>query len=96
MISRFMRRLLSRILAKILFCQETDLSNVLLHLPLGGVIAFIGCYVSGALAISAAIIFTLYEIVERKVISDRGFPDLQGALAGIIIGALVIFLVKAI
>jgi hypothetical protein len=91
-----MRLLACKILAKILFCDEQNLNNVLLHIPVGALITFLICYVSGWLGLTAILVFIKYETIERKVENDKCFPDLQGALWGLIGLGVIIALVRLI
>ena len=80
------------ILTKILFCNELDLNNVLLHIPLGGAstlipFIFYHCGFTGfgvGLLCILPFIFIAYEVIEKKVIQDRCYPDIQGYFEGFI------------
>jgi len=81
---------LRKILARILFCDEDDLDNVLLHIPVGVVIVLL-CLVSGWLALIFGYGFIKYETIERKTLRDKCFPDIQGCLWGIgILGVILL------
>ena len=80
-----------KILAKLLFCREYDLNNVLLHLPLGLVILGLGVgldvvgvpFVGAGLVVAFTFGFIMYELSERSVLHDKAFPDIQGFLWGL-------------
>jgi hypothetical protein len=69
-------------LAKILFCDEVDLNNVLMHIPVGIITVAIAVF-SPILAAMFFYGFVKYETVERRVIRDKCFPDIHGSLVGI-------------
>ena len=70
------------LLAKILFCNVYDLDNVLLHIPVGMLTVVIALF-SPLVALAFYYGFVKYETVERRVIRDKCFPDIQGSLIGI-------------
>lgn len=78
-----------RLLAKLLFCEEDHLDGVLLHIPVG-IITVILTYVSGWLAVIFGVGYLTYQLSEQKQISDECFPDIQGWLYGIVIGAGIV------
>ena len=84
-----------KILAMILFCDECDVDNVLLHIPLGLVI-FASCLISGWLTLSFTYLFVKYERIEQTKIHDKCFPDLQGVMWGIGIPTIIALLRRLI
>jgi hypothetical protein len=85
--------MLRTVLAKMLFCDETNLHYVLLHIPVGIVNALIpivlyfifgtpGAWFGGWLAVVFGVGFIAYEVTEWEVIKDVLYPDLQGWLWG--------------
>jgi hypothetical protein len=83
---------LKPILAKILFCNEYDLENVLLHIPVGMITVVISIF-SPIVAAVFYYGFIKYETIERRQIRDKCFPDIQGSLYGL--GFLAIILLIA-
>jgi hypothetical protein len=79
-------------LSKILFCDELDLNNVLMHIPVGIITVVISLY-SPIVAAVFFYGFVKYETVERRVIRDKCFPDIHGSLVGM--GFLAIILLIA-
>jgi len=75
------------LLAKILFCNIHDLDNVLLHIPIGMLTVAIALF-SPLVALAFYYGFIKYETVERRVIRDKCFPDIQGSLVGIVLLAI--------
>ena len=74
-------------LSKLLFCDVYDLDNVLLHIPVGIITVGIA-FLSPLVALAFYYGFVKYETVERRVIRDKCFPDIQGSLIGIILLAI--------
>ena len=68
---------MKQILAKLLFCDEKNLHNVLLHIPVGFVNVAIAV-LSGPLAVLFGLGFIAYELDGKG-----GYPELQGWLYGI-------------
>ena len=93
-----------KILAKLLFCSEYDLNNVLLHLPLGAVIIGLGVgldvvglpFVSAGLIVAFTFGFIMYELSERSILHDKAFPDIQGYLWGVGLAAFIAILALGI
>jgi hypothetical protein len=81
------------ILSKILFCDELDLDNVLMHIPVG-IINTLICCLSGWLGLIFAYGFIKYERIEQKDIHDKAYPDIQGWLWGIGISAIIIGIIR--
>ncbi len=75
---------LKKIISRLLFCDEKDLGGVLLHMPVGVANVLLGVYVGWWLGLAICLGFIIYERTERKIISDKCFPDLQGWLWGTI------------
>ena len=80
---------LRRVLAKILFCNEYDLDNVLLHLPVGVFLFLLSMYVSGFVGIAFAYAFVRYELKESKILLDKGYPEIQGLLWGLGLASVI-------
>lgn len=85
---------MKKILAKLLFCSEDSLDTVLLHMPVGVFNVFLLQLLSGWLGLAFCLVFITYEKTERKVISDKCYPDLQGWLWGAGITAVVWMIIK--
>ena len=75
------------LLARILFCNVYDLDNVLLHIPVGMLTVVIALF-SPLVALAFYYGFIKYETMERRVIWDKCFPDIQGSLIGIVLLAI--------
>jgi len=71
-------------LSRVLFCNICDLDNVLLHIPVGMLTVAIALF-SPLVALAFYYGFIKYETVERRVIRDKCFPDIQGSLIGIVL-----------
>ena len=84
---------LRKILARILFCDEDDLDNVLLHIPVGIATVLIGIY-SGWLAVIFGYGFIKYEGIERRELRDKAYPDIQGWLWGIGILGIILLIAR--
>ena len=82
-----------KILSKILFCDEYDLNNVLLHIPLGMIVVLISLW-SGWLSLAFYYGFIRYELKESKKIQDKGYPDIQGSLWGIGLLSIILLIVR--
>ena len=80
------------LLSKILFCNVCDLDNVLLHIPVGMLTVVIALF-SPLVALAFYYGFIKYETVERRVIRDKCFPDIQGSLIGIALLAIPLAIV---
>jgi len=74
-------------LAKLLFCDVSDLDNVLLHIPVGVIVVVIALF-SPLVALAFYYGFIKYETVQRRVVRDKCFPDIHGSLVGIILLAI--------
>jgi hypothetical protein len=83
-----------RILAKILFCDEEDVNNVLMHMAVGASIAAVACLASGWLGLGLIYAFIKYERIEQKSIKDKCYPEVQGLLWGAILFGIILALVR--
>lgn len=79
-----------KLLAAILFCEPDMVGNVLLHIPVGGIIAY-AFFLAGWLGFGMILLFIRYETTERKVLGDKCYPDLQGALWGLVLVGIPLF-----
>jgi len=82
-----------KILSKILFCDEYDLNNVLLHIPVGIITVLIGIF-SGWIGLVFGLGFITYELSERKILQDKAYPDIQGWLWGIGLLSIILLIVR--
>ena len=80
-----------RLISKILFCDEEDTGNVLLHIPVG-LIAGAAALISGWITVVFGLSFLVYELKESKIIEDKAYPDIQGFLWGLGIFAVICFI----
>jgi hypothetical protein len=82
-----------KILSKILFCEECNLDNVLLHIPVGAVLVAVSLF-SPPVAVIFGIGFIFYELNEQRIIQDKAYPALQGWLWGIGLLAIILLIVR--
>ena len=74
------------VLAKLLFCDEANLNNVLLHIPVGVIntAITIGLCVKGFPEAGLCLGLVLgYGFIRYELDGTGGFPELQGWLYGI-------------
>jgi hypothetical protein len=85
--------MIRKILRALLFCDDCDVGNVLLHIPVGLINVLIpvalylvlglpGVIAGSAVALAFGIGFVAYQITEGAKIKDRIFPDIHGWLYG--------------
>jgi len=60
------------------------LGNVLLHIPVGIFNVYVW-YKAQSLALLFGVSFIIYQILERQIIHDKAYPEIQGWLWGIAI-----------
>jgi len=71
-----------KLISRVLLCDEDDVGNVLLHMPVG-LIAGAAALVSGWICLIFGLGFLAYELREAKIIEDKAYPDIQGFLWGL-------------
>ena len=74
--------MVKKLASRILFCDEEDIPNILLHIPIG-VVAGVASLVSGWVCLVFGLAFLAYELREAKIIEDKAYPDIQGFLWGL-------------
>jgi hypothetical protein len=77
-------------LSKVLFCDEEDLSCVLLHMLVGVFTVFLFQFCSVWLGLLFGYGFITYEKAEWREVHDVASPAIQGLLWGIGIAAVVV------
>ena len=77
-----------KLISRVLFCDEDDVGNVLLHIPVG-LVAGLASLVSGWVCLVFGLAFLAYELREAKIIEDKAYPDIQGFLWGLGIFAVL-------
>ena len=73
--------------------KPRDLLRWAIHIPIGGIIAFMIMRVSVELGVMVAIFFLAYEVLEDWRIRDRSFKDVFGSLLGMIIVGFFLYLI---
>lgn len=68
--------------------NKSDLSRILIHLPLGILTVLFGFYISWWLAVIFAVGFLVYELDEDWHISDEAYKDIKGWLWGVVMAGL--------
>lgn len=82
---------MKKILARLLFCEESSVDNVLLHIPVG--VVNVAVYlIFPLLALLFGYGYIKYETTQRRVVQDKAYPELQGWLWGMGLTAIVILI----
>lgn len=69
--------------------SKDEVIRVLVHIPVGALLVFLGLYVGWWLAMTFTIGFLAYELNEDKHLSDNAWKDLKGFLWGLGIGGII-------
>ena len=74
--------MIKKILAKLLFCPEEYVDNVLLHIPVGWGLVILAR--NPVLSVLLGVYFLAYEWIEQCDLKDKAYQDLKGAMWGIV------------
>ena len=87
---------MTKILARLLFCPERYVGNVLIHMPIGWLIVASALLLPPHISVIIAVYFLCYEWIEQCDLKDKAYQDLKGAMWGIGEVAVPLMIVRLI